>query len=146
MKIRKEILLIAGLIVILICIIASAKIKENRKKTVADEKTKIYIALGEGKDDLLSDDEIKNIIKNRYGLDVTYDNWINSNLVKNSLVRKDGTGYDAMFTSDERYYEYYKQSADETKGEAQRNTIYKGGKTLNTPIVIYTWDTMIDTL
>ena len=146
MKIRREILLIAGLIVILICVIASDKIKENRKKIVADEKTKVYIALGKGKDDLLSDDEIKNIIKNRYGLDVTYDNWKNSNLVKNSLVRKDGTGYDAMFTSDERYYEYYKQSANETKGETQRNTIYKGGKTLNTPIVIYTWDTMIGTL
>ena len=38
MKIRREILLIAGLIVILICVIASAKIKENRK-----EKKAIYL-------------------------------------------------------------------------------------------------------
>ena len=146
MKIKKEIILIIGLIVILCFVIAAVKIKENRKKALVDKKTNIYIALGSGKDNFLEDDEVKNIIKNRYGLNVTYDNWSNSKLIKESLVRKNGSGYDAMFTSDERYYEYYKQPADEAKGEAQRNTVYKGGKTLNTPIVIYTWDTMIDTL
>ena len=146
MKIKKEIILIVGLILILCFVIAAIKIKQNRKKTLVDEKSSVYIALGSGKDDFLSDDEVKNIIKNRYGLNVTYDDWRNSRMIKDSLVRKNGSGYDAIFTSDTRYYEYYKQPADETKGEAERKTVYKGGSLLNTPIVIYTWDTMIDTL
>ena len=103
MKIKKEIILIIGLIVILCFVIAAVKIKENRKKALVDKKTNIYIALGSGKDNFLEDDEVKNIIKNRYGLNVTYDNWSNSKLIKESLVRKNGSGYDAMFTSDERY-------------------------------------------
>lgn len=51
-----------------------------------------------------------------------------------------------MFCSDQRFYDYYKISADAEKGEAKRNTVLNGGLTLNTPIVIYSWDTVVDAL
>lgn len=51
-----------------------------------------------------------------------------------------------MFCSDQRFYDYYKLAPDTTKGEAARYTVQKGGLTLNTPIVIYSWDTVVDAL
>ena len=51
-----------------------------------------------------------------------------------------------MFCSDQRFYDYFKVSADTSKGEAQRDRVLEGGLTLNTPIVIYSWDTVVDAL
>ena len=85
-------------------------------------------------------------MRNKYGLNVVYDSWSNGKLIKNPLVREDGAGYDVMFASDQRFYDYYKLTPDTSKGEAKRNTVLKGGLTLNTPIVIYSWDTVVDAL
>ena len=94
----------------------------------------------------MADEEVINIMKQKYGLNVVYDSWSNGKLIKNPLVREDGTQYDVMFASDQRFYDYYKLSPDTSKGEAQRYTVQKGGLTLNTPIVIYSWDTVVDAL
>ena len=51
-----------------------------------------------------------------------------------------------MFTSDQRFYDYYKLAPDTTKGEAKRYQVQNGGLILNTPIVIYSWDTVVDAL
>ena len=67
-------------------------------------------------------------------------------MIKNALVREDGSQYDLMFCSDQRFYDYYKLSADKTKGEADRYTVLDGGLTLNTPIVIYSWGKVVDCL
>ena len=85
-------------------------------------------------------------MKKKYGLNVVYDSWSNGKLIKNPLVREDGTQYDVMFASDQRFYDYYKLAPDTSKGEAKRYTVQKGGLTLNTPIVIYSWDTVVDAL
>ncbi len=146
MKGKKEVWIGLGILLILICIIVAIKISLNKEKDSSQELTKVYVATGGGKENFLADKEVINIMKDRYKLNVVYDTWSNGKLIKNELVREDGSGYDAMFTSDQRFYDYYKLAADTSKGEAQRNTVYKGGLTLNTPIVIYSWDTVVDAL
>ena len=48
-------------------------------------------------------------MQKKYGLDIVYDTWSNGKLIKDSLVREDKTTkYDAMFCSDQRFYDYYK--------------------------------------
>ena len=71
----------------------------------------------------------------------------NGKLIVNPLVRDDGvTPYDAMFCSDQRFYDYYKLPANSLKGEAPRNTVTSGGLILNTPIVIYSWASITEAL
>lgn len=86
-------------------------------------------------------------MENKYGLNVVYDSWSNGKLIKSSLVREDGiTKYDAMFCSDQRFYDYYKLSPNKSEGEADRYRVLNGGLTLNTPIVIYSWGEVVDAL
>ena len=54
--------------------------------------------------------------------------------------------YDALFTSDQRFYDYYKLAPNKELGEADRYTVLEGGLTLNTPIVIYSWGEVVDAL
>ena len=146
MKGKKEVWIGLGILVILICVIVGIKEVIDSKKISDKDLTNVYIATGGGKENFIADEEVIDIMKNRYGLNVVYDTWSNGKLIKNSLVREDGTGYDVMFTSDQRFYDYYKLAPDTSKGEAKRNTVLKGGLTLNTPIVIYSWDTVVDSL
>ena len=86
-------------------------------------------------------------MENKYRLNVVYDSWSNGKLIKNPLVREDGTTkYDAMFCSDQRFYDYYKLSPNKSEGEADRYRVLNGGLTLNTPIVIYSWGEVVDAL
>ena len=54
--------------------------------------------------------------------------------------------YDALFTSDQRFYDYYKTYPNKELGESDRYTVLAGGLTLNTPIVIYSWADVVDAL
>ena len=51
-----------------------------------------------------------------------------------------------LFTSDERFYNYYRLSPNKEAGEADRYYVLQGGLTLNTPIVIYSWGKVVDSL
>lgn len=146
MKGKKEVWIGLGILVILILVIVGIKLVSDKKEVSDKDLTTIYVATGGGKENFIADEEVVNIIRNKYKLNVVYDNWSNGKLIKNPLVREDGTGYDVMFTSDQRFYDYYKLSPDSSKGEAKRNTVLKGGLTLNTPIVIYSWDVVVDSL
>lgn len=108
--------------------------------------TTVYVATGGGKEDFLADKDVVKIMQNKYKLNVVYDSWSNGKLIVNPLVREDGTKYDAMFSSDQRFYDYYKLSPDKSKGEADRYQVLQGGLTLNTPIVIYSWKEIVDAL
>ena len=101
---------------------------------------------GGGKEDFLADADVVKIMQERYGLNVIYDSWSNGKMIKNALVREDGSKYNAMFPSDQRFYDYYKLSPDTSKGEASRSRVLDGSLTLNTPIVIYSWDEVVDAL
>ena len=147
MRGRKEVWIGLGILVILVLIIIGIKFFSTNGESIMESNLKtVYVATGGGKENFLADEEVNKIMKKKYGLNVVYDSWSNGKLIKNPLVREDGTKYDVMFCSDQRFYDYYKLAPDTTKGESARYTVQKGGLTLNTPIVIYSWDTVVDAL
>jgi len=166
---NKKKLLGIGIFVVLILIIIAIKIFSN-----GDNKNKnlvtIYVATGGGKEDFIQDEEVLKILKEKYKIEVVYDSWSNGKTVLWPLIRESvGYGnssivsrikngedisiytegvskYDALFTSDQRFYDYYKLSPNKEAGEAERYTILEGGLTLNTPIVIYSWKDVVNSL
>lgn len=132
--------------------------------------TTVYVATGGGKEDFLNDKDVKQILRKKYKLNVVFDTWSNGKTITKPLIRESvGLGnqdivssiengktysinspgvtkYDALFTSDQRFYDYYKLSPDKKEGEADRYTVLDGGLTLNTPIVIYSWDEVVEAL
>ena len=147
MKGRKEVWIGLGILIILVLIIIGIKFFSTNGESIIESNLKtVYVATGGGKENFLADEEVNKIMKKKYGLNVIYDSWSNGKLIKNPLVREDGTKYDVMFCSDQRFYDYYKLAPDTTKGESARYTVQKGGLTLNTPVVIYSWDTVVDAL
>lgn len=129
-------------LILIVCVVAAIK----TFTTGSDNTVKVYGAVGGGKENLLADEEFNNILKDKYGITVINDSWSNGKLVKNSVLRTDGSHYDFIFFSDQRFYDYYKTSANKANGEADRETVLNGSLTLNTPIVIYSWDTVVDAL
>ena len=137
--------------ILLILTIVGIKIFNNSKEAensgVSDaELTTVYVATGGGKEDFLADEDVVKIMREKYKLNVVYDSWSNGKLIVNPLVREDGTKYDVMFSSDQRFYDYYKLAPNKANGEADRYTVLQGGLTLNTPIVIYSWGEVVDAL
>ena len=144
---------IIGLVLFIVLIIGIVIVANvNKNSSVIDGlelsnlKT-VFVATGGGKEDFIADEEVVSIVKEKYGLNVVYDSWSNGKLIVNPLTREDGvTPYDAMFCSDQRFYDYYKLPANSLKGEAPRNTVTSGGLILNTPIVIYSWASITEAL
>lgn len=147
---RKEILIAIGIFILIVLVAICAKYYMGNKKEEGkiDLSTlkKVYVATGGGKEDFLADEEVVNLLQQKYGLDVIYDSWSNGKMIVNPLKRKDGSDYDLMFCSDQRFYDYYKLWPDKSKGEAERYNVLDGGLILNTPIVIYSWAPVVDAL
>ena len=145
---KKQILGIAIFAVLVILIICIKTISDKNINNISNkELTNVYVATGGGKENFIADEEVIKIMQERYNLNVIYDNWSNGKLIKNELVREDKTTkYDAMFCSDQRFYDYYKLPANKENGEASRYSVLNGGLTLNTPIVIYSWGEVVDAL
>ena len=132
--------------------------------------TTIYVATGGGKEDFLADEDVKNILRKKYKIDVVFDTWSNGKTISKPLIREsinlgnssiinriqsgedisintEGVSkYDALFTSDQRFYDYYKLAPNKENNEAARYTVLTGGLTLNTPIVIYSWKDVVNAL
>ena len=144
------------------------KINDNKQYSNLE---KVYIATGGGKENFISDEDVNKIILEKYNINPVYDTWSNGKTVLWPLIRESvGMGnatladelsknhfaysvtsqgvskYDVLFTSDQRFYDYFKIAADTSKGESPRESVKNGGLTLNTPIVIYSWDTVVDAL
>lgn len=130
------------ILILIVCIVVAIKgFNNSSNKTLT-----VYGAVGGGKENLLADEDFNNILEEKYGLTVINDTWSNGKLVKNSVLRADGSNYDFIFFSDQRFYDYYKTPANKANGEADRETVLNGSLTLNTPIVIYSWDVVVDAL
>lgn len=117
----------------------------NKKKAV--KGTVVHGAAGGGKENFLKDEDINRILNERYGIILDADDWSNGKLITEPLVygeKKKKENYDFVFFSDERFYEYYKTPA--SGKEAPRLKILDSAIALNTPIVIYSWDTICDIL
>ena len=120
-----------GLVIFVIIIIAVVGIKFYTDKTNnnnnasgvvdLDNLTNVYVATGGGKEDFIADKDVVNIMQTRYNLNVVYDGWSNGKLIVKPLVREDGSKYNAMFCSDQRFYDYYRLAPDQEKGEADRS-------------------------
>ena len=162
---------IIGIVIFVVLILSIIGIKyiTSQKDGVIGGLTTIYVATGGGKEDFLADEEVVKILRKKYKLDVVFDNWSNGKTVQLPLIRESvGLGnqsiandisngnntytihsegvstYDALFTSDQRFYDYYKLSPNKENGEADRYSVKGGGLTLNTPIVIYSWKKIVE--
>ena len=157
--------------IVLIGLIVGYKVLSDRGGNIPfNNLTTVYVATGGGKEDFLADEDVQKILKKKYNLNVVWDTWSNGKTIKEPLIREAvGLGneslarkisegekftissegvskYDALFTSDQRFYDYYKLKPDKEKNESDRYTVIDGGLTLNTPIVIYSWKTVVDAL
>ena len=159
---------IIGVVVLIVLILLIIGYKKFGNEVLNSNLTTIYVATGGGKEDFLKDERVLKILRKDYNLNVVFDTWSNSKTVSQPLIRETiGLGnsdiitrmengekftinspgvtkYDALFTSDIRYYDYYKQKP--VNEEAERYTVLGGGLTLNTPIVFYSWDKIVDAL
>jgi hypothetical protein len=133
---------IIGIVILAIIIIIVVLIKNSGN--FVKKVTPVYAAVGGGKEDLLANKEINDIFASKYKFSMVNDSWSNGKTVQIPVLREDGSKYDLIFFSDQRYYDYYKTSP--SSGEAERYYVLDGSLTLNTPIVIYSWDTVVDAL
>lgn len=164
---NKKKLIGIGIFIVLILLIVGIKFFGNKEANLKDLTT-VYVATGGGKEDFISDEEVLKILKEKYHINVVFDTWSNGKTISKPLIREEvGLGneavinkiqnhenvtinttgaskYDALFTSDQRFYDYYKLAP--TKEEAERYQILAGGLTLNTPIVIYSWKPVVEAL
>ena len=170
MKNKKTIIGIILFIILIGTIILIKYLKDEKGITLSKNLTTVYVATGGGKEDFLADEDIKKILEKKYKLNVVYDTWSNGKTITKPLIREsinlgnqsiinklknneeigintEGVSkYDALFTSDQRFYDYYKLSPNKEKKEADRYAVLNGGLTLNTPIVIYSWGEVVDAL
>lgn len=170
MKNKKTIIGVILFIVLIASIILIKYLKDEKGITLSKGLTTVYVATGGGKEDFLQDEDIKKILEKKYKLNVVYDTWSNGKTITKPLIREsvnlgnqdiiesmkhatdfeiNSAGvskYDALFTSDQRFYDYYKLAPNKELGEADRYTVLEGGLTLNTPIVIYSWGEVVDAL
>jgi hypothetical protein len=167
---KKKIIGIGIFIALILIIIAIKYIYNNKDNVKYSNLTTVYVATGGGKEDFLADEDVQKILKEKYKLNVVFDSWSNGKTIKLPLIRESiGLGnstiisalssgteytinsegvskYDALFTSDQRFYDYYKLQPNSELGESARYTVLNGGLTLNTPIVIYSWTKVVDAL
>ena len=170
MKNKRTIIGIILFIVLIGTIILIKYLKDEKGITLNKHLTTVYVATGGGKEDFLNNEDIKKILEKKYKLEVVYDTWSNGKTITKPLIREsvnqgnqniidrlknkediqiNTTGaskYDALFTSDQRFYDYYKLAPNKEENEADRYTVLEGGLTLNTPIVIYSWGEVVDAL
>lgn len=167
---KKQIIGIVIFVVLILAVIGFKFFTDNSGTGVSGLTT-VYVATGGGKEDFLADPDVVKILRKKYKLNVIFDNWSNGKTVQLPLIREavglgnsnianaisngndgysihsDGVStYDALFTSDQRFYDYYKLYPDKEKNEADRYSVKGGNLTLNTPIVIYSWKEIVDAL
>ena len=168
---KKQILGIGIFVVLVLAIIGFKIFSTDSDGGNTRGLTTVYVATGGGKEDFLADEDVQKILKKKYKINVVFDNWSNGKTVQLPLIREAvGLGnssiaekiangdtsytihsngvstYDALFTSDQRFYDYYKLYPNKENNEADRYSVDGGSLTLNTPIVIYSWQKVVDAL
>ncbi|MBR2678446.1 MAG: hypothetical protein IKE63_03420 [Bacilli bacterium] len=168
---KKQIIGISIFVVLVLAIIGLKVFTGSGDGNNTRGLTTVYVATGGGKEDFLADEDVQKILRKKYKLNVVFDNWSNGKTVLWPLIREqigegnasiaekiangdtsynihssDVTPYDALFTSDQRFYDYYKLPPNKELGEADRYSVKGGSLTLNTPIVIYSWKRVVEVL
>ena len=139
------------LFVLLIGVIVGFKVlSDHNGGSIVKSTVTVYVATGGGKEDFLADPDVNKILKKKYGIEAVFDSWSNGKTVVLPLIREsinignqnimnsisngsevtintEGVSkYDALFTSDQRFYDYYKLSPNKEKEEADRYTVKDG--------------------
>ena len=152
------------LFALLIGVIVGFKVlSDHNGGSIVKSTVTVYVATGGGKEDFLADPDVNKILKKKYGIEAVFDSWSNGKTVVLPLIREsinignqnimnsisngsevtintEGVSkYDALFTSDQRFYDYYKLAPNKEAGEADRFSVLDGGLVLYTPIVLYSW-------
>ena len=135
---------IIGISILVIIIVVVIVLKN--KDSFNNEGEPIYGAIGGGKEDLLADEEINKIFAEKYNFQLIQDSWSNGKTVKEPVLRKDGSMYDLIFFSDFRFYNEYRKGNTPGQTYAERYSVLDGDCVLNTPVVISSWDTIVDKL
>ena len=168
---KKQIIGIVLFIVLIGIIVGFKFLKDHGNPIGGGNLTTVYVATGGGKEDFLADEDVQKILRKKYKLNVVFDSWSNGKTVQLPLIREsvgqgntsivndissgdssytihsDGVStYDALFTSDQRFYDYYQLAPNKENGESDRYRVNGGSLTLNTPIVIYSWQKVVDAL
>ena len=168
---KKRIVGIAIFVVLILIIVAFKAFPFKDDNGVPKNLTTIYVATGGGKEDFIADEDVIKILQKKYKINAVYDNWSNGKTITMPLIREavgkgntsianeiaNGssnytinssgvTRYDALFTSDQRFYDYYKLWPNKENGESDRYDVLDGGLTLNTPIVVYSWKQVAEKL
>ena len=167
---KKKIIGLVIFVVLILLIVGLKFLFNSETGTIGGNYTTVYVATGGGKEDFIADEDVNKILKKKYKIEAVYDSWSNGKTITLPLIREsvslgnqsiidrlsnnesvsintEGVSkYDALFTSDQRFYDYYKLSPNKEAGESDRYTVLDGGLTLNTPIVIYSWKDVADKL
>lgn len=86
------------------------------------------------------DEQIKEIINTKYKFDLTYDKLSNEEITNNSLLNEKISNYDLLFSNKEILDNFKLEKNDEAENKNSYEVV------LNTPLVIYSWDEVVDVL
>lgn len=91
-------------------------------------------------EEIFLNDNIADIIGLKYNFNVDYKKISSEEINNQSLLNEKISNYDLIFSNKEVIDNYYKTAKKETQNNIEYDSV------LNTPLVIYSWDKIVDTL
>ena len=107
---------------------------------------KLEIAVSSSATDVLSNNKVRDILKDKYKVSVKETYYSDDELIKKELLTNNKKIYNGIIFGDKKYLDYYKTPANISLGEKERDTVKTSYSFLTTPLVIYTWDSILNVL
>ena len=107
---------------------------------------KLEIAVSSSATDVLSNNKVRDILKDKYKVSVKETYYSDNELIKKELLTNNKKIYNGIIFGDNKYLDYYKTPANISLGEKERDTVKTSYSFLTTPLVIYTWDSILNVL
>ena len=107
---------------------------------------KLEIAVSSSATDVLSNNKVRDILKDKYEVSVKETYYSDNELIKKELLTNNKKIYNGIIFGDKKYLDYYKTPANISLGEKERDTVKTSYSFLTTPLVIYTWDSILNVL
>ena len=107
---------------------------------------KLEIAVSSSATDVLSNNKVRDILKDKYKVSVKETYYSDDELIMKELLTNNKKIYNGIIFGDKKYLDYYKTPANISLGEKERDTVKTSYSFLTTPLVIYTWDSILNVL
>ena len=107
---------------------------------------KLEIAVSSSATDVLSNNKVRDILKDKYKVSVKETYYSDNELIKKELLTNNKKIYNGIIFGDKKYLDYYETPANISLGEKERDTVKTNYSFLTTPLVIYTWDSILNVL